>query len=262
MLDAIYTSLSGLHSQQVRLDITSNNLANVNTSGFKKQRAVFSDLVYPAAKDHDSNNDEVQLAATPAFDGFGTRIAKVRTEFSVGDLRQTGRALDLAIQGQGFLEVERTDGTLAYTRLGSLSLNDQGELVTAEGLRLTHGVQVPSDATAVTVDQNGLVTAKVPDEDQPIELGQLQLTDFSNPEGLNKIGDGLYQASNDSGEAFAANPGESGMGTLRQGFLEASNVDFTEELVELSMAQRAYQLNARVLQTADEMLAEVNSLRR
>ncbi|MGH8446666.1 MAG: flagellar basal-body rod protein FlgG [Solimonas sp.] len=261
MLDAIYTSLSALHSQQVRLDITSNNLANVNTTGFKKQRAVFSDLVYPAGQNRDGA-DPAEVAQGPAFDGFGTRISRIRPEFSVGDLRQTGRTLDLAIQGQGFFEVERADGSLAYTRLGSLSLNDAGELTTADGLKLTHGVQIPSDAITVIVDKNGVVSAKVPDQAQAIELGQLELANFTNPEGLAQVGDGLYKSTDDSGEVFMSNPDENGVGVLRQGFLEASNVDFVEELVELSMAQRAYQMNARVLQAADEMLAEVNGLRR
>lgn len=260
MLDAIYVSLSGLHSQQVRLDITSNNLANVNTTGFKKQRAVFSDLVYPKADDRDV--DHARPDAALAFDGFGTRISQIRPEFSVGDLRQTQRTLDVAIQGQGFFEVERADGSLAYTRMGSFSLDDGGELTTADGLRLTHNVQIPADATEVSISNDGLVTAKVPDESQPIELGQLELANFTNAEGLEQIGDGLYRATDASGEAFVSNANENGMGPLRQGFLEASNVDFVEELVELSMAQRAYQLNARVLQAADEMLAEVNSLRR
>ncbi|MGH6883757.1 MAG: flagellar hook-basal body protein, partial [Hypericibacter sp.] len=172
------------------------------------------------------------------------------------------RTLDLAIQGQGFFEVERADGSLAYTRLGSLSLNDAGELTTADGLKLTHGVQIPSDAITVIVDKNGVVSAKVPDQAQAIELGQLELANFTNPEGLAQVGDGLYKSTDDSGEVFMSNPDENGVGVLRQGFLEASNVDFVEELVELSMAQRAYQMNARVLQAADEMLAEVNGLRR
>lgn len=260
MLDAIYSSLSALHSQQTRLDITSNNLANVNTSAFKKQRAVFSELVFPPADDRavDVRNSQDNARV---FNGFGTYISQIRPDFVNGDLRQTGRTLDVAIQGNGFFELERKDGSLVYTRLGSLSVNSDGELVSATGLRLSDNIQVPSDATSIEIGKDGLVTAKVPDETQPIDIGQIALANFTNAEGLDDLGDGLYRATDRSGEAFKMTPGESGFGVLQQRFLEASNVDFVEELVELSIAQRAYQLNARVLQAADEMLAEVNGLR-
>lgn len=260
MLDAIYSSLSALHSQQTRLDITSNNLANVNTSGFKKQRAVFSELV--SSRPIDPLNPTVSTDQAQRFNGLGTYIAAIRADFSNGDMRQTSRSLDVAIQGAGFFELERSDGTLVYTRLGSFSVNSDGELVSATGLPLSDNIRVPADATAIEIDRDGTVLAKVPDEDQPVELGQIVLAGFTNAEGLQDLGDGVFRATDKSGDAYRMTAGESGMGTLQQGFLEASNVDFVEELVELSIAQRAYQLNARVLQAADEMLAEANGLRR
>jgi flagellar basal-body rod protein FlgG len=262
MLDAIYSSLSALHSQQVRLDITSNNLANVNTGAFKKKRATFSELVYPQTTDRATAFNASIPERTRITGGFGTYIQQIRSDFVSGDLNQTGRTLDVAIQGTGFFEVEKTDGSLLYTRHGSLTVNSEGELVSATGLPLSDGIRVPTDATAIAIGKDGLVLASVPDEAQPIELGQIMLANFTNAEGLETAGDGLFRATDQSGQAFKLIPGESGLGLLQQGFLEASNVDFVEEMVELSMAQRAYQLNARVLQAADEMLAEVNGLRR
>lgn len=258
MLDAIYTSISGLQGQQQRLDTISNNLANVNTPGFKKARVNFADFLYtpigPAA--------EGAATGAPEVVGLGTRVAGMTQVFSQGDLRQTDRPLDLAIQGRGFFEVEMTDGALAYTRLGALRLNDLGELVTQNGLRITSDVRVPSDATALFIAPNGEVSARVPDEDKPIVIGTLELAGFINAEALRPMGDGLYAATSESGQAFYGLPGEEGLGRLQQGFVEAANVDFVEELTELTMAQRAYQLNARVLQAGDEILAEINNLRR
>jgi flagellar basal-body rod protein FlgG len=261
MLDAIYSSLSALHSQQVRLDVTSNNLANVNTGAFKKKRAIFSELVYPQAPDRAYTNP-LAPDRTRITGGFGTYIKQVRSDFVSGDLNQTDRSLDVAIQGLGFFEVEKSDGSVLYTRHGSLSVNSDGDLVSSTGLRLSDGIRVPTDATAIEIGKDGIVLASVPDEAQPIELGQIMLANFANAESLETAGDGLFRATDQSGQAYKLIPGESGLGMLQQGFLEASNVDFVEEMVELSMAQRAYQLNARVLQAADEMLAEVNGLRR
>lgn len=257
MLDAIYTSFSGLQGQQQRLDAISNNLANVNTPAFKKTRVNFADFLYRPA------GTAADAAPMPsAMLGLGSRVSGLTQVFSQGDLRQTDRPLDIAIQGPGFLEVQRADGSLAYTRLGALRLNELGELVTQGGLTLSGAVRVPPDATAISIAPNGEVSARVPDEDRPVLLGALELASFINPEALRPLGDGLYTATSESGVAFYAAPGEQGLGRLQQGFVEAANVDFVEELTELTMAQRAYQLNARVLQAGDEILAEINELRR
>lgn len=259
MLDAIYTSFSGLQGQQQRLDTISNNLANVNTPGFKKARVNFADFLYMPIS---PATGEDSAAPAPEMVGLGTRVAGMTQVFSQGDLRQTDRPLDLAIQGRGFFEVEGADGALAYTRLGALRLNELGELVTQNGLRITSDVRVPSDTTALFIAPNGEVSARVPDEDKPIVIGTVELAGFINAEALRPMGDGLYATTNESGQAFYGLPGEQGLGRLQQGFVEAANVDFIEELTELTMAQRAYQLNARVLQAGDEILAEINNLRR
>lgn len=259
MLDAIYASVSGLQAHQLRLDALSNNLANVSTPGFKKSRVNFADLMYRplgAASPEEAGNP------LQAEFGLGTSVARTETIFSQGDLRATERPLDVAILGQGFVEVRRSDESLAYTRLGTLRLNEAGELVTGDGLRLSADIRIPAEATDLNISKDGTIRARLPKEAEPVELGQLELAGFMNPSGLKPLGDGLYNATADSGEPFYARPGELGLGELRQGFLEVSNVDFVQELAELVMAQRAYQLNARALQAADEVLAEINSLRR
>ena len=193
---------------------------------------------------------------------MGTVAASVEQLFSQGDLRQTDRPLDVAIQGQGFFEVERPDGTSAYTRLGSFRVNDLGEIVTGEGYRLAGSFRVPVDATEINIAPDGVILVDVPGESTGIDIGEIQLVNFVNPGALDPIGGGLYRATESVGLPAVAPPGEAGLGLLRQGFLEAANVDFVEELVELVAAQRAYQLNARVLQVSDEILAEINGLRR
>ena len=259
MIDAIFSSISGLQAHQLRLDALSNNLANVNTPGFKKTRVNFADLMYRPVTGGVADADALQKS--PQI-GLGTAVASTEAIFSQGDLRQTQRPLDLAIMGQGFLEVQLADGGYAYTRLGSLRLNETGELVTLDGLHVAGDIRVPPEATALVIQQDGRLMATLPGEDEPEEIGQLELAGFVNVSGLKSLGSGLYGVTEESGEAFYGAPGDVGLGRLRQGFLEMSNVDFVEELSELVVAQRAYQLNARALQAADEVLAEINSLRR
>lgn len=259
MIDSIYLSMGALQAQQTRLTAVSNNLANVNTAAFKKARVSFADLMY---RPIDASRASLDPVVPENLIGTGTTIARTEQIFSQGDLRQTQRPLDLAIQGQGFFEIELPDGTTAYTRLGQFALNDAGELVTADGFRLNSSVRVPTDASEVRISAVGEVTAVVSDRADAVELGQIDLVNFANPSGLRPIGSGLYVRSETSGEPYAGTTGDLGLGTVKQGFLEASNVDFVEELVELEMAQRAYQMNARVLQAADEVLGEINGLRR
>lgn len=260
MIDSIYLSLGGLQAQQTRLDVVSNNLANVNTSGFKRGRVSFQDLMYQPLNAAQGSTQSPGVA--DSFLGTGATVARTEQVFSQGDLRQTQRPLDLAIQGQGFFQVELPDGSTAYTRLGQFALNEAGELVTGDGFRLNTSVRVPTDATDIKVSAVGEVTAAVSDDANPVDLGQLDLVNFANPASLRPIGSGLYITTEQSGEPYSGIGGDLGLGTVKQGYLEASNVDFVEELTELEMAQRAYQMNARVLQAADEILSEINSLRR
>lgn len=259
MLDAIFAAVSGLEAHQQRLDALSNNLANVNTPGFKKTRVNFSDLM-----SRPLNAGEAAAAAQQAGPqvGLGTFVAGTEVMFTQGDIRQTERPLDFAIMGQGFLEVRLDDGSYAYTRSGSLKLTDTGELVTVNGQHLSGDIRIPSEASEIILGQDGTLSVRVPDAKDPVEIGQIELSGFMNPSGLKPLGEGLYAATADSGTPSSARPGEAGLGSLRQGFIETSNVDFVEELTELVIAQRAYQLNARALQAADEVLAEINNLRR
>jgi len=261
MLDSLYISATGLNATQQRIDAISNNLSNVGTPAYKKARVTFDDVLYrPLA------STERPIAQSTEWShqalGAGSAVARVDRMFTQGALQPTQRALDLAIQGHGFFEVEKPDGTIAYSRGGAFVVNDAGEMQTADGYRLIPAVRVPPDTLEVLIGEAGEVSVRVPDEDAPVVVGQIDLAVFMNVDGLAPTGRGLYEKTEASGEPYLARPGEDGAGGLRQGYLEASNVDFSEELVELLVAQRAFQLSARALQASDEMLGEINSLRR
>jgi flagellar basal-body rod protein FlgG len=264
MLDSLYISATGLQANQLRIDSISNNLSNVGTPAFKKARVAFDDLLYRKITP-DLLSDPTgltQLSNSGSSLGSGAAVSRVDRLFTQGALQPTQRALDLAVHGQGFFELERADGSFVYTRGGAFSVNDLGEIQTADGLTLSSPLRIPPDTLEILVGESGEVSVRLPDEATPVTIGQLELALFMNTDGLRPLGAGLYEPSEDSGQAFLARPGEEGLGAVRQGFLEASNVDFSEELVELLLAQRAFQLNARTLQASDELLAEINSLRR
>jgi flagellar basal-body rod protein FlgG len=243
------------------VDAISNNLANVATPAYKRTRVSFDDVLYRAVGPTLTNPFDAEADPAGVLGG-GTVVSRVDRLFTQGALQATQRPLDLAIQGNGFFEVERADGTLAYTRAGGFLVNDTGELVTFDGSRIQPGVRIPPDAIEVLVSETGDITARVPDAKEPVVVGRLELAQFMNTDGLKPIGQGLYQATVASGDPFVDLPGQQGLGTLKQGFLEASNVDFSQELVELLLAQRSFQLSAKMVQASDEMLGEINSLRR
>lgn len=258
MINSLYISATGMHAQQQNVDSIANNLANANTVGFKKNRVAFSDAVYRVASgQRGSEPGEIH----PAF-GIGTVVSGNGKSFAQGEIKQTGGALDLAIRGTGFLEVLLPDGTAAVTRYGALQVNKDGLLANSEGLALKQQVQVPADALEVVIDPNGKVSARMQNEKQLTELGQIELVSYSNLAGLDPIGDNLYSASERAGAPTLGKPGEDGFGSLAQGYLEASNVQLAEEMVNLVLAQRAYELNAKVIQASDEMLSISNNLRR
>ncbi|HZR33828.1 MAG TPA: flagellar basal-body rod protein FlgG [Nevskia sp.] len=259
MIDSLYIAATGIGAQQTRLDALSNNVANVNTYAYKKQRANFEDVFYRQAA---AASGLSAPAALPAPVGLGVAVSRTQTVFTPGDLAQTKNPLDLAIQGDGFFEVQLGDGSTAYTRLGSLRLDEHGELVTQDGDPLKARFVVPSDATSVVVASNGQVSATVAGQDKPVVLGSLELANFVNPNGLKPLGAGLYAATDESGPAFVGTPGQQGLGTLNQGYLEASNVDLNSELVDLVLAQQAYQLNSRVIQISDDILSTITTFRR
>lgn len=267
MFDALYIGATGMQAQQLNVDTIANNLANVNTMGFKKARVSFTDLVAraeaPVLPALAANGAAAvgPLAVLPAL-GAGVGAAGVNRQFDLGDLKQTGSAYDLAIQGDGFLEVMMPDGSRAFTRGGSLKVNADGMLVTLAGLPLKPGIGVPANATGLTVAADGRVRIAVPTQATPIEVGSLELARFTNAAALVPLGDNLYRASDASGEPVVGRPGQDGLGTVAQGFLEGSNVKMVDEMVNLMVAQRAYEASVKVVQASDEMLGMVNNLRR
>lgn len=259
MMNSLYIGATGMHAQQQNVDSIANNLANVNTTGFKKNRVAFTDAFYKVAGSTALAADGI---ADPVVVGMGTMVSGNAKSFAPGEIKQTNGALDVAIRGNGFLEVQLPDGSSAYTRHGALQVTKDGLLGTSEGYALKQHIQIPTEALEVIIDNAGKVSARMQNEKELVELGQLELTMFANPEGLDPIGDNLYVASQRTGNTINAKPGEDGMGSIAQGFLESSNVQLAEEMVNLVLAQRAYELNAKVIQASDEMLSISNNLRR
>lgn len=259
MIDALYISATGMQAQQTNVDAIANNLANVNTSGFKKNRVSFQDVFYRSAAPSSVGLDQEGSMLTL---GLGTLVLSNSKSFTPGDLKQTDNPLDLAIRGNGFFEVEMPDGSTTYTRHGALRVTSDGLLGTEAGHPLKQRIEIPAEALEVVIDNSGLVSAKMPDESNLVELGQIELVAFANPQGLDALGDNLYRMTETTGAAAAAKPGENGTGLVTQGYLEASNVKLAEEMVNLVLAQRAYELNAKIIQASDEMLSISNNLRR
>ncbi|MDN8618005.1 flagellar basal-body rod protein FlgG [Variovorax ginsengisoli] len=262
MFDALYISATGMQAQQLNVDTIANNLANVNTSGFKKSKVGFSDLmVREAARQLPTQESAGVLGAEKRL-GAGVGVSGVSKLFDMGELKKTESAYDIAIQGQGFLEVTMPDGSSAFTRGGTFKINRDGLLATASGYPLKPNLAIPDNAQSLVIDADGQVSVQVAGEAKAVELGQFDLVRFTNPSGLLAQGNGLYRSSSESGEAISAKPAADGMGSLAQGFLEGSNVKLNEEMIGLMVAQRVYEANVKVMQASDEMLGMVNGLRR
>lgn len=259
MMNSLYIGATGMQAQQQNVNAIANNLANVNTTAFKKNRVGFSDAFYKAANPASVTMDN---GTDPVLSGMGTLVSSTAKSFAPGDIKLTSRNLDIAIRGNGFLEVALPDGSSAYTRYGALQVNKDGVLGTIEGYPLKQQIQIPAEALDLVIDAAGKVTATLPNEKSPAELGQIELTAFANPESLDPAGDNLFIASSRTAQSLQGKPGENGLGSVAQGYLESSNVQLAEEMVNLVLAQRAYELNAKVIQTSDEMLSISNNLRR
>lgn len=258
-MESLYIAASGMHSQQTNLDVIANNLANVNTMGFKKSRVEFEDLMY---RELAKANALIGQESSHHKAGVGTAIASTSKVFTVGDVKKTERYLDVMIQGDGFFEIVKPDGEYAYTRNGSMQIDKDGMLVSAEGYPISPMIQVPDNMEDLIISANGTVKVKLFGEDELTEVGQLEVAKFINSSGLQPVGDNMYLPSNQSGNALYKTPGEEGAGSLVQGFLEASNVKMVEELTNMVLAQRAYEINSKVIQASDEMLGIINNLRR
>lgn len=258
MMKALWVAKTGLDAQNTRMSVVSNNLANANTTGFKQDRAVFEDLLYQTVRQPGGATTQQSDMPTGMMLGTGVRVAATEKNHAQGNMQQTGNALDIAVDGRGFFEIQMADGSLAYSRDGSFKLSAQGELVNSQGFLLQPAINIPQGAQSITIAADGTVTAKLADQTQPLELGRLTLTDFVNPSGLQARGGNLYVETAASGPPQQGTPGLNGLGSMVQGSLEASNVNIVEEMVAMIETQRAYEMNSKAVSAADEMLRFVN----
>ena len=253
---ALSTAATGMAAQQLNVEVISNNIANMNTVGFKRQRAEFQDLIYQdLEKAGAQSSDAGTVVPTGVQVGSGVKTGSVYRITSQGSMTQTSNKLDVAIQGRGYLQVQMPNGETAYTRAGNLSVNNTGQVVTDQGYPVLPQVSIPADATDIIISTSGQVQASQPGQTAPATVGQLQLATFVNEPGLQAMGDNLFQVSGSSGPAVTGAPGAPGFGTILQGYTEASNVDSVNEITALISAQRAYEMNSKVISTADQMLA-------
>ena len=251
---ALWAAKTGLDAQQTEMAVISNNLANVNTTGFKQDRAVFEDLLYQNQTQAGADTSQTTQSPSGMSIGTGVQVMATEKDYSQGSLTQTGNPLDVAIQGQGFFQIQMPDGTLAYSRDGTFQTNAQGQLVTSSGYLVQPGITIPQGAQSVTIGSDGTVSVTLAGQSAPTQIGQLQLANFINPAGLTPIGGNLLEQSAASGSPQTGSPGTNGFGTLTQGDLESSNVNVVEELVNMIQTQRAYEMNSKAISTVDNML--------
>ncbi len=262
MMRSLWTAATGMAAQTTNVDVIANNLANVNTAGFKRGRANFQDLMYQQIKSPGSEASAVGTQLPSGIQvGLGVKTASIEYVFSEGSFQQTGNPLDIAIQGRGFFQIQLPNGEVGYTRAGSFGRDAQGQLVTSNGNIVLPNITLPADTLSISIGQDGTVSVEQPGALSTI-VGQLQTVDFSNPAGLIHLGNSIFQSSNASGEPITGNPGENGFGGLGQGMIEMSNVNMVDEMVNLIAAQRAYEMNSKSVQAADEMLQNANNIKR
>ncbi len=254
MSSALWVAKTGLDAQQTRISVISNNLANVNTSGYKESRGVFQDLMYQNVRQVGGQSTQNSQLPTGLLLGTGVSLVATEKVFTQGNISQTGNPLDMAIQGRGFFQVQMPDGSVAYSRDGTFQLDSQGQLVTSSGYPLSPAITVPSGATSITIGTDGTVSAQLQGSSSPTQIGTVQLADFVNPAGLEPRGENLYLESASSGAPQTGTPGLTGLGTISQGSVETSNVNVVEELVNMIEAQRAYEMNSKAISTIDQML--------
>ena len=260
MIRSLYIAKTGLEAQQTNLDVVTNNLANVSTNGFKKSRAVFEDLLYQNVRQPGAQSS--QQTQLPSGLQIGTGVRAVATEriHTQGNPQQTGNSKDVMINGSGFFQVLMPDGTTAYTRDGSFQTDNNGQLVTSSGYVLQPPITVPSNALTMTVGRDGTVSVTTPGTVAPTQIGSIQVSNFVNPAGLESLGENLYAETGSSGTAQTSTPGTNGAGVLMQGYVETSNVNVVEEMVNMIQTQRAYEINSKAITTSDQMLAKISQL--
>lgn len=260
MMNSLWIAKTGMTAQQTQLDVISHNLANVSTTGFKRNNAVFEDLIYQNLRQVGANTTEQNQLPTGLHLGLGVRTVATSRNFTQGSLQETKNSLDVAINGNGFFEVTMPDGTIGYTRDGSFQVDAQGRVVTSSGLPVANGITVPQGATSISISADGVVSAIVAGNTQPQQLGSLAMSSFINPAGLEPVGQNLFKESAASGQPQQGTPGTNGLGFIKQGFLESSNINVVEELVNMIQTQRAYEMNSKAIQTSDQMLQKLGQL--
>ncbi|MBO8130526.1 MAG: flagellar basal-body rod protein FlgG [Candidatus Marinimicrobia bacterium] len=260
MLRSLRTAALGMSAQQLHIDVISNNLANVNTNGYKKVKMEFQDLLYETLTLGSGEKSNGYEKPAEIQVGLGNRPVSTYRAFSQGEIEQTGNPLDIAINGRGFFQVQRPDGTIAYTRDGSFRINANGNIVNNSGYLLYPEIVIPENASSIKIDKNGVIYVLYEDQTEPEEIGQIELAMFMNPAGLKPIGENLFEETDASGVPVFGLPGEEGFGEVEQGYLEKSNVDVVQEMIDLIVAQRAYEINSRAVRTADEILRMTNAL--
>lgn len=258
MHPALWVSVTGLEAQNTDIRVISNNLANVSTTGYKKDRAVFEDLLYQTVRQPGGQSTESTELPSGLMLGTGVKTLATQKIYSQGSVITTDNQLDLAINGKGFFQITRPDGTIAYTRDGSFQLNSQGQIVTGNGYLMEPNITIPQDTLSVTIGTDGVVSVLAQGSNSPTQVGTIQIADFINPAGLQPIGENHFLETAASGTATTGNPGQSGLGSVTQGVLESSNVNVVEELVKLIQTQRAYEMNAKSVETVDGMLQYIS----
>jgi len=260
MNSSLRTSASGMQAQQRMIDVIANNLANVNTTGFKRSRVSFEDVLYETVRGERKEGDSAAQSVGPVQIGKGVRVAAVLRLHSQGSPENTGRPLDVALEGDGFLQVQRPDGSLAYTRDGNLTLSDTGALVTNNGYAVQPGITIPTDATNISIGSDGTVSVTQAGSSSPTDVGKIELARFLNPNGLQAIGENEYVQTEASGEPITGFAEDEGFGRLIQGSLESSNVEIVQEMTDMIAAQRAYEINAKAITAAEAMMQATNDL--
>lgn len=262
MIRALRTAASGMIAQQLNVDVIANNLANVNTTGFKRSKLEFQDVMYQNLRPSGVSSGGTSLRPVALEIGHGTRATSTERLFTQGNITPTGNPLDIVIEGRGFFQVLQSDGSIAYTRDGALKMDGEGTLVTSEGFIVQPEISFPDGTSSISISIEGMVSVLVAGSDDPQDIGQLELVRFANPGGLEALGRNLYRSTAASGEPQAGNPGQDGLGNLNQGYLELSNVEVVEEMVKLIVAQRAFEISSKAVQTSDQMAELTNNLKR
>ena len=260
MKPSLWIAKTGLEAQQTRMGVVSNNLANVSTTGFKRDRANFEDLFYQTVRQPGAQSSQDTILPSGLMRGTGVRVVSTEKLHVQGGVTQTGNSLDVAIEGRGFLQILRPDGSVGYTRDGSFKLDGQGQIVTSNGFLLQPGITVPPNSLSITIGQDGVVSVLEPGNTAPTQVGNIQLADFVNPAGLQPLGQNLFMETVASGAPIISEPGQNGVGTVYQGALESSNVNVVEEMVNMIETQRAYEINSKAVSTSDAMLQRITQL--